>query len=147
MKRIARIPGRMTRAVKQANASYAVFMFSLFVSFLLFFVILDDSGRVFYSAAGALVIGFGLVYPLTWFFGLNAISDLRKEADTQILVCPRCGSTNLSALKHAKPWLKNYGPVMGIYTCQECGYEGLPICFDSPEEYGEFVRQREKKEE
>ncbi len=134
-------------AVKQTNASYAVFMFSLFVSFLIFFVILDDSGRLFYSVAGALVIGFGLVYPLTWFFGLNAISDLRKESDEQILICPRCGSTDMSAFKHAKHWLKNYGPVMGIYTCQDCGYDGLPIAFDSREEYGDFLRQRGEKEE
>ncbi|MBD3388637.1 MAG: hypothetical protein GF416_06175 [Candidatus Altiarchaeales archaeon] len=44
-----------------------------------------------------------------------------------LLVCPACGSRNISGLKHNKNWLKRFGPIMGVYTCQDCDYDGLPL--------------------
>jgi hypothetical protein len=52
-----------------------------------------------------------------------------------IPVCISCGSRNISGLKHIKHWLKRHGPVMGIYTCQDCGWEGLPMILNSEEDY------------
>lgn len=57
----------------------------------------------------------------------------------EILACPKCGSRDISGLKHLKHWLKRFAPVMGIYTCQACGYEGLPLLLDSEEDYKKFL--------
>jgi len=55
-------------------------------------------------------------------------------------VCPNCGSRNVSGVRHMKPWLARFGPIMGIYTCEDCGYEGLPITLDSEENRQELLR-------
>lgn len=46
------------------------------------------------------------------------------------LICPRCGSPQLSGLKYDWNWLKRFGPIMGVYKCMGCGYEGLPVTED-----------------
>lgn len=57
----------------------------------------------------------------------------------EIKACPKCGSMDISGLRHIRDWLKRSGPTMGIYTCQKCGYEGLPIVFDSEKEHKRFL--------
>ena len=47
--------------------------------------------------------------------------------DKRRLICPRCASTELSGLKYDWYWLKRFGPIMGVYKCLQCGYEGLPV--------------------
>jgi predicted RNA-binding Zn-ribbon protein involved in translation (DUF1610 family) len=71
---------------------------------------------------------------------------MKKE---EITACPKCGSKNISSLKHVKHWLKRSGAVMGVYSCQECGYEGLPLILDSEEDYKRFLseKQRENKKQ
>jgi hypothetical protein len=64
----------------------------------------------------------------------------------EVTACPQCGSSNVSSLKHLKYWLERSGAVMGIYNCQDCGYEGFPLVFDSPEDYGKFVRLKKRDE-
>lgn len=70
---------------------------------------------------------------------------LEEDGEREVSACPRCGSPNISGLKHLKNWLKRFGPVMGVYTCQKCGYEGPPIIFDSKEKYEKFIKLKRKK--
>lgn len=51
----------------------------------------------------------------------------------EVTACPRCGSLFVSGVKQGQPWMSRFGPVMGIVTCADCGYEGLPIILDSEE--------------
>ncbi len=76
---------------------------------------------------------------LKWFFSPEE-GGKREE----ILACPRCGGRNITALKHVKHWLKRFGPIMGVYTCLDCGYEGPPVSFNS---LGDYRFYRETKDE
>ena len=60
----------------------------------------------------------------------------------EVLACPKCGSRNISGLKHFDAWMKRSGAVMGVYTCQACGYRGLPILLDSEEDYKKFLNEK-----
>jgi DNA-directed RNA polymerase subunit M/transcription elongation factor TFIIS len=96
---------------------------------------------------------FSAGFLLLWFLYFEILPRLcaredegakKKPSEKEIKACTRCGSRNISAFKHTKYWLEKDGPIMGIYTCQECGHEGLPIVFDSMENYGKFLKSKEK---
>ncbi|MDD5112241.1 MAG: hypothetical protein PHG85_06830 [Candidatus Altiarchaeota archaeon] len=63
----------------------------------------------------------------------------------EINACLKCGSRNISGLKQLAYWAKGSGPMMGIYTCQDCGYEGHPFVLDSLRDYKKLLEL--KKEE
>jgi len=67
--------------------------------------------------------------------------QVEPEKAREVTACPRCGSLNISALKHTKYWLEKYGSMMGVYTCQECGYEGLPLMLDNDSEYRKYLKK------
>src|SRR6266487_1408269 len=61
---------------------------------------------------------------------------------TDFAACARCGSDQVH------PKLLVMGPIAGIdsdsraYVCHVCGYEGLPILFDTAEERAQFEREK-----
>lgn len=57
--------------------------------------------------------------------------DIRNR----VVACPVCGSRDISATKHIKHWLKRSGPMMGVYYCPKCGYEGPPLELKSEADY------------
>lgn len=63
----------------------------------------------------------------------------------EVNACLKCGSRSISALKQFKDWAKRSGPVMGIYTCQDCGHEGHPLVLDSLEDYKKFMELKKKE--
>jgi uncharacterized protein related to proFAR isomerase len=58
-----------------------------------------------------------------------------------VAACARCGSGRVH------PKLLVMGPIAGIdsdsrsYVCEACGYEGLPVIFDTDQERGRFERE------
>ncbi|MDD5111656.1 MAG: hypothetical protein PHG85_03860 [Candidatus Altiarchaeota archaeon] len=105
-----------------------------------------------YSAedSAAKLIFSGLFLSL-WFLFFDVILGLCTKEDesarkkpvlNEITACTRCGSRDVSPFKHTKYWLKKDGPVMGICTCQKCGYDGIPIVFDSITEYEKFLKSK-----
>ena len=62
-----------------------------------------------------------------------------------ITACPICASKNISGLKHNKHWLKRFGPIMGVYTCCDCGYEGPPTLYATEEEYQKVRKHKESE--
>ena len=64
----------------------------------------------------------------------------------EIRACPQCGNMNLrqSTYKDGEIFTQAYGdPVQ--YVCDKCCYRGMPILFDSLEEYKKFVNEIEKR--
>ena len=56
----------------------------------------------------------------------------------EVLACPKCGGTSLSRLKGAS--LK--GRIFRTNClCLSCGYDGIPLLFDSREEYKKFLHE------
>jgi hypothetical protein len=51
-----------------------------------------------------------------------------------ITLCLRCGSPDVSGLSFDSAWKRQYLPLSGIYACQSCGYQGLPLIVDSEED-------------
>lgn len=72
-----------------------------------------------------------------------------KKKDEPVTACPNCGNLLLG-------WLGNHvedaailqigGPLMGVYKCDRCGYQGLPLEFDNIEAYSEFMRAKKEAE-
>lgn len=65
---------------------------------------------------------------------------MTKKSD-EVMACMNCGSADISGLKFDSAWKKGSLPVSGIYCCQKCGYEGLPIIFDNMEIYEKFIKE------
>ncbi len=68
------------------------------------------------------------------------------EKTEELVICLACGSKNISGIKHQKAWLNRFGAVMGIYTCQDCGYEGLPLILDSEKDRKRYKKELKTKE-
>ena len=62
----------------------------------------------------------------------------------EVMVCPKCGSRDVSAIKQSKPWLNEAGGLMGIYTCQKCGYEGIPLILESKKDQKLLMKHLKK---
>jgi hypothetical protein len=63
----------------------------------------------------------------------------------EIRCCPKCGNTNLrqSTYKDGNMFRAYSEPVK--YTCNKCLYSGIPIYFNSKEEYKKFIEEIEQK--
>jgi hypothetical protein len=70
---------------------------------------------------------------------------VKKTKHREISACPRCGSKVISGVKHDSAWKSIYLPSAGIYACSACGYEGVPILFDSEDEYEKFEKYVKKR--
>ncbi|MFC2153867.1 hypothetical protein ACFLRC_00095 [Candidatus Altiarchaeota archaeon] len=116
------------------------------VAAIVFFTILEQSGRIYYSVGGAIVIGFGLIFPIMWIIISTIFHKPSDDEKKELIACPRCGSKNISGLKFMRNWLKKFGPIMGFYSCQECGYEGFPVEFDTEEDYKRYFQEIENKQ-
>lgn len=65
-----------------------------------------------------------------------------------IPACPNCGALLIEWLgsePEDSALIDMGAPLIGVYKCNRCGYEGLPIEFDDIDSYLEFTRA--KKEE
>jgi C4-type Zn-finger protein len=56
---------------------------------------------------------------------------------TPIRACPKCGSTDIQMGGIREGVL--YGLTSWTLVCKRCGYKGMPILFDSEEEYKKFL--------
>ena len=63
----------------------------------------------------------------------------------EIRCCPQCGNTNLcqSTYKDVDIFRAYSEPVK--YLCNKCLYSGIPIYFNSKEEYQKFIEEIEQK--
>ena len=60
----------------------------------------------------------------------------------EILSCPNCGSKNIF-----QGTLRN-GVLTGYttrYVCRNCGYQGMPIIFNSENEYEKFLNEKKSE--
>ncbi len=55
-----------------------------------------------------------------------------------IVACPSCGSKNIRQGTIGNGVLTGY---TSLDVCRDCGYRGMPIVFDSKEEYKKFLRE------
>lgn len=54
----------------------------------------------------------------------------------EITACPKCGSTNIHHGSMRDGLLPGY---TSKYVCKVCGYQGMPLSFDSEEKYKKFL--------
>jgi len=62
----------------------------------------------------------------------------------RIYACPKCGSTNISQGTLGEGVLTGY---VNRDVCKDCGYQGMPIIFDSQVEYKKFLEGLSKDKE
>ena len=60
-----------------------------------------------------------------------------------ITACPTCGSTRIYQGNLSDGTLTGYTT---RYVCKQCGYQGMPIIFDSEKDYHNFLKNKQKKE-
>jgi hypothetical protein len=68
----------------------------------------------------------------------------------KIEACISCGSRNIRSGTISDGVLPGYTDGLVTYVCDDCNHRGLPIIFDSIEEYEKFLvalREDKKKEE
>jgi len=73
-----------------------------------------------------------------------------EELKEPIRACMNCGHTELDYIgKDAGDAAVIFlgSPLMGIYRCKNCGFEGAPLEFYSTEDYKKFLKMKEEKEE
>jgi len=73
-----------------------------------------------------------------------------EELKEPIRACMNCGHTELDYIGKdsgdaAVIFLGS--PLMGIYRCKNCGFEGSPLEFYSIEDYKKFLKMKEEKGE
>ncbi|HEC82161.1 MAG TPA: hypothetical protein ENI42_07065 [Thermoplasmatales archaeon] len=61
----------------------------------------------------------------------------------EIFACPKCGSRNIHIGTIRDGVLDGY---TSRYVCRDCGYQGMPILFDSEKEYKKFIQGFKKNE-
>lgn len=68
----------------------------------------------------------------------------------KIEACISCGSRNIRSGTISDGVLPGYTDGLVTYVCDDCNHRGLPVIFDSEEEYEKFLlalREDKKKEE
>ncbi|MEF8847630.1 MAG: hypothetical protein V5A68_00660 [Candidatus Thermoplasmatota archaeon] len=61
----------------------------------------------------------------------------------QIAACPKCGSTDITMGGIESGIV--YGITSWNLVCNNCGYKGMPILFDSKKEYKKFLDELKKE--
>jgi transcription elongation factor Elf1 len=59
----------------------------------------------------------------------------------EIFACLRCGSRNIHSGTISDGVLDGYAV---MYVCRDCGYQGMPMLFDSMREYERFLQSFKK---
>lgn len=59
----------------------------------------------------------------------------------EIIACPKCGSRRIFQGRLGEGVLTGY---TSRDVCRDCGYQGMPIMFDSPKEYQKFLKAHKK---
>ncbi len=57
----------------------------------------------------------------------------------KIEACIRCGSRNIRSGTISDGVLPGYTDALATFVCDDCNHQGLPIIFDSEEEYNMFL--------
>ena len=60
----------------------------------------------------------------------------------KIKACPKCGSKSILMGRMRDGIL--YGITSWTEVCRECGYQGMPVIFDSEKEYKKFLKELEE---
>ena len=59
----------------------------------------------------------------------------------EIIACPNCGSRRIYQGTMGEGVLTGYTT---RNVCKDCGYQGMPIIFDSEKDYREFIKRKSK---
>ncbi len=57
----------------------------------------------------------------------------------KITACIACGSKNIRSGTIGDGVLPGYTDGLNMYVCNDCNHRGMPIVFDSDEEYQKFL--------
>lgn len=60
----------------------------------------------------------------------------------EIIACPKCGSRRIFQGQMRDGVLTGYNTRS---VCRDCGFQGMPIIFDSEENYKKFLKTKEDK--
>jgi hypothetical protein len=109
-------------------------------------VSLSSIGFVFNTVT---VIGYGVLFIILAVM-LIAVSYLytgleKGKPEKSMLVCPQCGSYDISLLRGNPLWFYGWGCLSTTYFCENCGYKGLPLELDSAEDYEKFMELKKKE--
>jgi hypothetical protein len=63
----------------------------------------------------------------------------------KIEACINCGSRNIRSGTIQDGVLPGYTDGLVTYVCNNCNHRGLPVIFDSEEEYSEFVKAKQNE--
>jgi hypothetical protein len=55
--------------------------------------------------------------------------------------CARCGYLGAHPRKLDEGGIPGWSEMQGMYACDRCGHHGLPVAFDAPEAYRNFLRE------
>lgn len=65
----------------------------------------------------------------------------------KIEACISCGSRNIRSGTISDGVLPGYTDALAAYVCEDCNHQGIPIVFDSEEEYEKFLEALKKDEQ
>ena len=60
----------------------------------------------------------------------------------KIEACISCGSRNIRSGTISDGVLPGYTDALATYVCDDCNHQGLPIVFDTEEEYQKFLKAK-----
>jgi hypothetical protein len=117
------------------------------IAFLLTFgLYISSVGLVFQREAALEFSVFFVILVIVLIAVLYLYTGLEKgKPEKSILVCPTCGSYDLSRLKGDRryPWIRLGRRTK--YVCQDCDYQGMPLELDSKEDYQKFMELKKKE--
>lgn len=59
-----------------------------------------------------------------------------------VLVCVKCGSSQLGMAPLGHRTVPGVGEIAGYYGCRECGWSGFPIDVKSPGKFKAFLEKQ-----
>lgn len=65
----------------------------------------------------------------------------------KIEACIFCGSRNIRSGSIQEGMLPGFTDGLAAYVCDDCNHRGIPVVFDSEEEYEKFVEALKKDKE
>ena len=60
----------------------------------------------------------------------------------KIEACISCGSRNIRSGTISDGVLPGYTDALATYVCDDCNHQGLPVVFDTEEEYQKFLKAK-----
>ena len=86
-----------------------------------------------------------LVFKIVTYFNKREFDIFIRRNEMNIRACPKCGSRNIRMAGIGEGTI--FGLTSWDMVCEKCSYKGMPILFDSENEYEAFLEElkNEKK--